>query len=54
MAFPLNSQAQGKSGKNEQSSQTQWRGAPEARGLTQLHRLHRLNDAPGWQQIKSI
>jgi len=39
MAFLLNSQAQGVSGKNEQSSQTPWRGAPEARGPMQLHRL---------------
>jgi len=30
MAFLLNSQAQGVSGKNEQSTQTPWRGAPEA------------------------
>jgi len=30
MAFLLNSQAQGVSGKNEQSTQTLWRGAPEA------------------------
>jgi len=31
MTFPLNSQAQGVSGKYEQSTQTPWRGAPEAR-----------------------
>jgi len=31
MAFLLNSQAKGVSGKNEQSAQTPWRGAPEAR-----------------------
>jgi len=42
MAFLLNSQAQGVSGKNEQSTQTPWRGAPEALGPMQLHRLHRL------------
>jgi len=29
--FLLNSRAQGVSGKNEQSTYTQWRGAPEAR-----------------------
>jgi len=29
MAFPRISQAQGVSGKNEQSSQTPWRGAPK-------------------------
>jgi len=39
MAFLLNSQAQGVSGKNEQSIQTLWRGAAEARGPMQLHRL---------------
>jgi len=32
MAFLLNSQVQGVSGKNEQSTQTPWRGAQEARG----------------------
>jgi len=47
MAFLLISQAQGVSGKNEQSSQTPWRGAPEARGPMQLHRLHRLKAGPG-------
>jgi len=39
MAFLLNSQAQVVSGKNEQSTQTPWRGAAEARGPMQLHRL---------------
>jgi len=39
MAFLLNSQAQGVSGKNQQSSQPPWGGAPEARGPMQLHRL---------------
>jgi len=39
VAFLLNFQAQGASGKNEQSAQTPWRGAPEARGPMQLHRL---------------
>jgi len=42
MAFLLNSQSQGVSGKNEQATQTPWRGAPEVRGPMQLHRLHRL------------
>jgi len=46
MAFPLNSQAQDVSGKNEQSTQTPWRGAPEARGPMQLHRLHGLKAGP--------
>jgi len=46
MAFLLNSQAQGVSGKNEQSTQTPWRGAPEVRGPMQLHRLHRLKAGP--------
>jgi len=46
MAFLLNSQVQGVSGKNEQSTQTPWRGAPEARGPMQLHRLHRLKACP--------
>jgi len=32
MAFLLNSQAQGVSGKNESSSQTPWRGAPRGAG----------------------
>jgi len=45
--FLLNAQAQGVSGKNEQSTQTSWRGAPEARGAMQLHRLHRLKAGPG-------
>ena len=40
MAFLLISQAQGVSGKHEQSAQTPWRGAPEARDPMQLHRLH--------------
>jgi len=39
MAFLLNSQAQGVSGKHEQSTQTPWRGAPEARGPMRLQRL---------------
>jgi len=43
MAFLLNLQALGVSGKNEQSP---WRGAPEARGPMQLHRLHRLRAGP--------
>jgi len=42
----LNSQAKGASGKNEQSTQTLWRAAPEARGPMQLHRLHRLKAGP--------
>jgi len=46
MAFLLNSQAPGVSGKNEQSTQTPWRGAPEARGPKQLHPLHRLKAGP--------
>jgi len=46
MVFLLNSQAQGVSGKNEQSSQTPWRGVPEARDPMQLHRLHRLKAGP--------
>jgi len=46
MAFLLNSQAQGVFGKNEQSTQTPWRGVPEARGPMQLHRLHRLKAGP--------
>jgi len=39
MVFPLNSQMQGVSGKNEQYTQTPWREAPETLGLMQLHRL---------------
>jgi len=39
MAFLPNSQAQGVSGKNEQSTQTPLRGAPESQGPMQLHRL---------------
>jgi len=46
MAFFLNSQAQGLSGKYEQSTQTPWRGAPEALGPMQLHRLHWLKAGP--------
>jgi len=44
MAFLLNAQALGVSSKNEQSP---WRGASEARGPMQLHRLHRLKAGPG-------
>jgi len=50
MAFLLNSQAQGVSGNNEQSTLTPWRGAPEARGPMQLHRLHRLKAGPAYAQ----
>jgi len=39
LAILLNSQAQGVSGKNEQSTQTPWRWAPEARGPMRLHWL---------------
>ena len=39
MAFLLNFQAQGVFGKNEQSTQTPWPGAPEAQGPMQLHRF---------------
>jgi len=46
LAILLNSQAQGVSGKNEQFTQTPWRGAPEARGPMRLHRLHRLKAGP--------
>jgi len=46
MAFLLNSKAQGVSGRNEQSTQTPWRAAPEARGPMQLHQLHRLEAGP--------
>jgi len=45
MAFLLNSQAQGVSGKNEQSTLTPRRGAPEARGPMQLHWLKAGPDA---------
>jgi len=48
MTFLLNSQPQGVSGKNEQSTQIPWRGVPEARGPLQLHRLHRLKAGPGY------
>jgi len=46
VAFLLNSQEQGVSGKNEHSTQTPGRGAPEARGPMQQHRLHRLKAGP--------
>jgi len=39
MAFLVNSQAKGESGKNEQFTQTPWRGTTEARGPMQLHRF---------------
>jgi len=39
MAFLLNSQAQAVSGKNEQSTQTPWRRAPEVWDQIPLHRL---------------
>jgi len=47
MVFLLNSQAQGVSSKNEQSTQTPWRGASEARGPMQLHELHRFKAGSG-------
>jgi len=47
----LNSQAQGVSGKNEQSTQTPWRGTPEARGPMQLHWLHRLKAGPDFKVV---
>jgi len=53
MTFLLNSQAQGVSDKNEQSSQPPWRGAPEARGSMQLHRLHWLKAGPARNNIKT-
>jgi len=40
MAFLLNLQVQGVSGKNEQSTQTPWR------GVSEVHRLHRLKASP--------
>ena len=46
MEFLLNSQAQGLSGKNEQSTQTPLCWAPEARGQRKLHWLHRLKAGP--------
>ena len=52
MAFLLNSQAQGVSGKNEQSTQTPWRGAPEAlENPVQLRRLHRLKAGPAAKYV---
>jgi len=53
MAFLLNSQALGVSDKNEQSTQTPWRGAPEAWGPMQLHWLHRLKAGPGYERGSS-
>jgi len=52
MGFLLNSQAQGVSGKHEQSTQTLWCGAPEARGPMQLHQLHRLKAGPGPSNVR--
>jgi len=46
MAFLLNSQAQGTSGKNEQSTKYHGAGHSGARGPMQLHRLHRLKAGP--------
>jgi len=46
MAFLLNSQAQGVSGRNDQSTQSPWRRAPKARVPMQLHRLHQLKAGP--------
>jgi len=54
MAFLLNSQAQRVSGKNEQSTQTPWRGAPQARGPMQLRRLHRLKAGPAHHYVRAI
>jgi len=52
LAFLLNSQAQGVSGKNEQSTQTPWRGAPDAQGQMQLYRLHRPKAGPDRRKAK--
>jgi len=45
MSFLLSSQAQGVSGKNEQSP---WGGAPEVWGPMQLHWLHQLKAGPAY------
>jgi len=47
MTFLLTSRAQGVSGQ-EQSTQTPWHGAPEARGPMKLHRLHWLEAGPAY------
>ena len=47
MAFVLNSQAQGVSGKMNILPKHHGAGPPEARGPMQLHRLHRLKAGPG-------
>ena len=48
MAFLMNSQAQGVSGKNEQFTQTPWCRVPEVRGPMQVHRLHRRKAGPDY------
>jgi len=46
MAFLLNSQAQGVSGKMNSLFKHHGAGPPEVRGPMQLHRLHRLKAGP--------
>jgi len=43
-----NSRAHGVFGKNKRPVQPPWRGAPEARGPMQPHRLHRLKAGPAY------
>jgi len=45
-----NSLAQGLSGKNEQHVRPHGAGPPEARGIMQLHRMHRLEAGPGFRK----
>jgi len=47
MAFVLNSQAQGVSGKKNNLPKHHSAGPTEARSPMQLHRLHRLKAGPG-------
>jgi len=47
MAFLLNSQAQGVSGKMNNLPKHHGAEPPKARDLMQLHRLHRLKAGPG-------
>jgi len=48
MAFLLNSQEQGVSGKINKLTKHHGAGPPDTRGPMQLHRLHRLEAGPEW------
>jgi len=53
MAFLLNSQAQGVSGKMNNLPKHRGAGPPVVRGPMQLHRLHRRKAGPGKTKVLS-